>query len=249
MRTLVIIPTYDERQALPVTLEHLRRTVPEVDVLIVDDSSPDGTGQWAEEWAAKDAQVQVLQRAGKDGLGRAYLAGFEWAFHRGYRRVVEMDADGSHRAQDLPRLLAQAKPDVDLVIGSRWIAGGRVVNWPGVRRLISRAGSRYARLALGLRVQDATAGFRVYQTASLQRMSLHQVQSQGYCFQIDMTWRVQRGGGRIIEVPITFVERTRGESKMSRAIVWEAIARLTEWGIADRRRRLGEWIQALRRRA
>lgn len=254
MRTLVIIPTYDEREALPGTLAQLRETVPDVDVLVVDDASPDGTGAWAEEAAADDPRLHVLHRAGKQGLGRAYLAGFDWALAHGYDAVVEMDADGSHRAQDLPRLLeaAVAAPHPDLVIGSRWVPGGTVVNWPWYRQLISKAGTAYARLALRLSVRDATAGFRVYPATTLQRLPLDEVDSQGYCFQIDMTWRVERSGGLVVEVPITFVERTQGRSKMSRAIAWEAITRLTRWGVEDRWRRLRRRVgrrQALRRRA
>ncbi|WP_156250561.1 polyprenol monophosphomannose synthase [Pseudactinotalea terrae] len=255
MTTLVIMPTYNEREALPTTLAHLRQTVPEVDVLVVDDSSPDGTGEWADRATASDSQVHVLHRAGKEGLGRAYLDGFRWAMERGYDTVVEMDADGSHRPEDLPALLtaARSEPAPDLVIGSRWVPGGSVVNWPWTRQLISKVGTGYARLALRLTVRDATAGFRVYPARTLRRLPLGEVESQGYCFQIDMTWRVQRARGRVIEVPITFVERTQGRSKMSRAIALEAITRLTEWGLDDRRRRIKLRIeklaQALRRRA
>lgn len=255
MTTLVIMPTYNEREALPTTLAHLRQTVPEVDVLVVDDSSPDGTGEWADQATASDPQVHVLHRAGKEGLGRAYLDGFRWAMERGYDTVVEMDADGSHRAEDLPALLTAARshPAPDLVIGSRWVPGGSVVNWPWTRQLISKIGTGYARLALRLTVRDATAGFRVYPARTLRRLPLAEVESQGYCFQIDMTWRVQRARGRVLEVPITFVERTQGTSKMSRAIALEAITRLTEWGLDDRRRRIKLRIeklaQALRRRA
>ena len=255
MKTLVIMPTYNEREALPSTLAHLRETVPEVDLLVVDDSSPDGTGEWADQAAASDTQLHVLHRAGKEGLGRAYLEGFRWALARGYEAIVEMDADGSHRPEDLPALLAaaSAEPAPDLVIGSRWVPGGSVVNWPWTRRLLSKLGTGYARLALRLTVRDATAGFRVYPARTLLRLPLSEVESQGYCFQIDMTWRVQRARGRVVEVPITFVERTQGTSKMSRAIALEAITRLTEWGLDDRRRRIklrAETLaQALRRRA
>lgn len=255
MSTLVIMPTYNEREALPSTLTHLREQVPEVDVLVVDDASPDGTGAWADSFAARDPQVHVLHRAGKEGLGRAYLGGFRWALAQGYQYIVEMDADGSHRAEDLPALLAAARsePAPDLVIGSRWIPGGAVVNWPWTRQLLSRLGTGYARVALRLDVRDATAGFRVYPARTLHRLPLAQVESQGYCFQIDMTWRVARARGRVVEVPITFVERTQGRSKMSRAIALEAITRLTEWGLDDRRRRISLRVdaltQALRRRA
>ncbi|MFV0425962.1 MAG: polyprenol monophosphomannose synthase [Beutenbergiaceae bacterium] len=249
MKAVVIIPTYNEREALPHTVDRLRRTTPELDILVVDDASPDGTGQWADQAATTDSQLHVLHRARKEGLGPAYLAGFAWALAREYTHLVEMDADGSHRAQDLPRLLRVAEHGADLVIGSRWVPGGRVVNWPWHRQLISRAGTGYARLALGLEVRDATAGFRVYRAQMLRELPLDEVESQGYCFQIDMTWRIWRSGGRIVEVPISFVERTLGESKMNRAIAWEAMTRLTQWGIDERRRRLVDRLQALRRRA
>lgn len=247
-RTLVVVPTYDERASLPITLAELRRAVPDVDVLVVDDASPDGTGEWAERAAARGDRLHVLHRAGKQGLGRAYVAGFDWALERGYDVVVEMDADGSHRPTDLPRLLA-ALPGADLVIGSRWVPGGGVRNWPLSRQLLSRLGTWTARRALRLRVQDATAGFRAYPASTLRRIPLGEIESQGYCFQIDMTWRVARAGGRVVEVPITFVERTQGRSKMSRAIAFEAMTRLVVWGLQDRRRRLRRWTQALRRRA
>jgi len=249
------MPTYNELESLPTTLALLRETVPDVDVLVVDDASPDGTGAWADAAAAADPRLQVLHRTAKNGLGRAYLEAFRWALDQGYDAVVEMDADGSHRSVDLPRLLAAARiePAPDLVIGSRWVPGGAVVNWPWHRQLISRLGTWYARAALRLTVHDATAGFRVYPARTLRRLPLADVESQGYCFQIDMTWRVERAGGRVVEVPITFVERTQGTSKMSRAIAVEAVTRLTEWGVEDRARRLRNlldgWRQALRRRA
>lgn len=235
MSVLVVIPTYQERTALPDTLARLRAAVPEADVLVVDDASPDGTGEYADGVAARDGQVHVLHRTRKDGLGRAYLAGFGWALERGYDAVVEMDADGSHRPSELPRLLeAAARSGADLVIGSRWMAGGAVRNWPRSREVLSRGANAYTRLAMGLAVHDATAGFRVYRAATLRRLPLAGVQSQGYCFQIDMTQQVRLLGGRIVEVPITFVERAAGESKMSRAIVVEALWRVTVWGLAYR---------------
>ncbi|CAM3272293.1 polyprenol monophosphomannose synthase [Occultella aeris] len=250
--TLVIIPTYNERPALPGTLARLRAAVPAADVLVVDDASPDGTGQWADEAASGDAQVHVLHRAAKEGLGRAYIAGFRWGLDRGYDQLVEMDADSSHRPEDLPRLLAAA-PEVDLVIGSRWVPGGMTENWPLSRALLSRGANTYANLAIGLGVKDATAGFRVYQAATLRAMDLEHVNSAGYCFQIDMTWRIRRAGGTVVEVPITFVERVEGESKMSRDIVVEALWRVTAWGAQARSRQLSSVVsgmsQALRRRA
>lgn len=238
-RTLVIVPTYNERVALPHTLARLRAAVPDADVLVVDDASPDGTGEWADEAAQTDGSVHVMHRAGKQGLGRAYVAGFGWALEHGYEYVVEMDADGSHRPEELPRLLAAAKdPRVALVIGSRWVPGGKVVDWPLVRRLISRGGTTYARLMLRLPVRDTTAGFRVYPAWVLRVLPLSEVDSHGYGFQVDMTYRVHQRGGRIVEVPVTFVERAEGTSKMSRAIVWEAFVNVGRWGVRDAWRRV-----------
>jgi dolichol-phosphate mannosyltransferase len=251
-RVLVVIPTYDERENLPTALERLRMSVPDADLLVVDDGSPDGTGALAEEIAAHDAEatgrvaIHVMHRTGKQGLGTAYITGFRWALERGYDVVVEMDADGSHRAGDLPRLLA-AVPVADLVIGSRWVPGGSVVNWPLSRQILSRGGNTYTRVALGLPLRDATAGFRAYRAETLAKIELDEVASHGYCFQIDMAWRVQRAGGRIVEVPITFVEREHGQSKMSRAIVVEALANVTVWGVEQRARQLGAAIRRLGR--
>ncbi len=235
MKTLVIIPTYQERAALPDTLERTRAAVPDADVLVADDASPDGTGDLADAYAARDPHVHVLHRAGKEGLGRAYVAGFRWALERGYEAVVEMDADGSHQPEQLPFLLeALEEEEADLVLGSRWVPGGRVVNWPRHREILSRGGNTYTRLAMGLPVRDATGGFRVYRATTLARLPLGEVLSQGYCFQVDMTARVTDLGGRVVEVPITFVERQVGESKMSRAIVVEALWRVTVWGARHR---------------
>jgi dolichol-phosphate mannosyltransferase len=179
----------------------------------------------------------VLHRAGKLGLGTAYVAGFGWALARGYDVIVEMDADGSHRAEDLPRLLA-ATVDADLVLGSRWVPGGRVLNWPVSRHLLSRGANTYTRVVLGIPLQDATGGFRAYRADLLGKLALDEVASQGYCFQVDMAWRAVRTGARVVEVPITFVERELGQSKMSRAIVLEALVSVTRWGIAERSRRV-----------
>jgi len=252
-RVLVIIPTFNERENLPGALARLRANVPGVDVLVVDDGSPDGTGTLAEEIAVQDAadigreSIHVLHRTGKLGLGTAYIMGFRWALERGYDVVVEMDADGSHRAEDLPRVLA-AVVDADLVIGSRWVPGGSVVNWPYYRQVLSRGGSTYTHVALGLPIKDATAGFRAYRADMLRRLELDEVASRGYCFQIDMAWRVLRAGGRAVEVPITFVERELGQSKMSRTIVVEAIANVTVWGVKERARQVRAAVRALRRR-
>ena len=240
---LVVVPTYDEAQTLPGTLARLRAAVPEADVLVVDDGSPDGTGDLAERAAAEDAAVHVLHRSGKQGLGKAYVAGFGWALARGYDVVVEMDADGSHQPEELPRLLdafGAGTPGerVDLVIGSRWVPGGRVVNWPWHREVLSRGANTFTRVAMGLPVRDATAGFRAYRAPVLAGLHLDEVASAGYCFQIDMAWRVHLAGGVIREVPIRFVERQQGRSKMSNRIVVEALVRVTGWGVTHR------WAQA-----
>lgn len=231
--TLVIIPTYNERDSLPVQIDGVRAAAPDVDILVADDNSPDGTGEWADARAAEDSHVHVLHRPGKQGLGAAYLAGFAWGLEHGYDILVEMDADGSHRAQDLPDVLA-APGDWDLAIGSRWVKGGAVVNWPKHRLALSTGANTYVRLMLGLDVKDATAGFRAYTADVLRSLDLATVESQGYCFQIDMAWRVVKAGGTVVEVPITFVEREQGVSKMSGAIIREALVKTTVWGMKER---------------
>jgi dolichol-phosphate mannosyltransferase len=232
-RVLVVIPTYNESDNIRIIVDRVRRAVPAVDVLIADDDSPDGTGVIADELAGADPRVHVLHRPGKQGLGAAYIAGFGWAGERGYDAVVEMDADGSHAPEELPRLLDAAR-DADVVLGSRWVRGGKVVNWPVHRLLLSRGASLYTRLALGLPVRDATGGYRVYRMPVLDKLDLDQVASQGYCFQIDLAWRSYRKGLRVAEVPITFAERERGASKMSSNIVSEALWRVTAWGVQAR---------------
>jgi dolichol-phosphate mannosyltransferase len=232
-RMLVVIPTYNESENLPRIVARVRAATPLVDILIADDNSPDGTGDIADALAAADAAVHVLHRPGKAGLGAAYLAGFEWALARGYDAVVEMDADGSHRPEDLPRLIA-ALPDADLVLGSRWVAGGQVVNWPLSRKLLSRGGNAYTRVMLRAPVRDATGGYRIFRASALRLLDLGAVESQGYCFQVDLVWRAVQRGLVVREVPIMFVERELGTSKMSRAIVLEALAKVTRWGIDDR---------------
>ncbi|MBG6184407.1 dolichol-phosphate mannosyltransferase [Arthrobacter sp. CAN_A214] len=233
MRVVTIIPTFNEIESLPLTLARLRKAVPESDVLIVDDNSPDGTGDFADNAAASDPQVFVLHRTGKAGLGAAYIAGFRWGLDRDYDVLVEMDADGSHRPEELPSLLA-AVDGADLVIGSRWVPGGSVVNWPVHRKLLSRCGSTYSRAMLGLPVRDITAGFRAFRRETLESLDLASVESVGYGFQVDMTFRVARLGKTITEVPITFVERELGASKMSGNIVFEAIGNVTKWGLSAR---------------
>nr|WP_231709377.1 MULTISPECIES: polyprenol monophosphomannose synthase [unclassified Arthrobacter] len=235
---MTIIPTYNEIESLPITLKRLRDAVPDSDVLIADDNSPDGTGGYADEAAANDPKVHVLHRKGKEGLGAAYIAGFRWGLERGYDILVEMDADGSHRPEELPRLLEASKAGADLVIGSRWVTGGSVVNWPFHRKLLSRAGSTYSRFMLGIPVRDITAGYRAFRRGTLEQLDLGAVESVGYGFQVDMTFRVARLGLKITEVPITFVERELGDSKMSGNIVVEAMANVTRWGLTARWRKL-----------
>ena len=215
----------------------LRMAAPHVHILVVDDASPDGTGEIADALAREDDHVQVLHRRAKQGLGVAYLAGFGWGLKRGYDVLVQLDADGSHQPEELPRMLSALR-HADLVVGSRWVPGGRTLNWPLARRLISQGGTLYARLALGIPIRDATGGYRAFRASALQTLDLHDVASQGYCFQIDLAWRAVRDGWRVVEVPITFVERDQGRSKMSAAIVAEALRRVTAWGVQHRTARL-----------
>lgn len=229
MNTLVIMPTYNEAQSITEIVRNLLNTVSEIDLLIVDDNSPDGTGKLADEIAAQNSRVSVLHRTEKNGLGPAYLAGFAWAFERSYEFVIEMDADGSHRAEDLPKLLVRA-PFNDLVIGSRWVRGGKVLNWPLSRQIISRTGNTYARVMLRTGVRDITAGFRVYRASFLKSLDLANIASAGYSFQVELAWRTFKANGRIEEVPIIFVERAHGNSKMNNRIVLEALWRVTKWG-------------------
>lgn len=232
----VIIPTYNERDNIELIVTRVRTSVPSADILIVDDNSPDGTGEIADKLAAGDESVHVMHRQGKSGLGVAYIAGFRWALERGYGVLVEMDADGSHDPQDLPRML-DALESSDLVIGSRYVPGGTVVNWPKSREVLSRGANTYVKLLLGIGVRDATGGYRAYRARTLQTIGLDEVDSQGYCFQIDLTLRTVEQRLKVSEVPITFTERARGASKMSRAIIVEALWRVTQWGLAGRGRR------------
>lgn len=238
MKTLVVIPTYNEIDSLPLTLEALRTWVPDAHVLVVDDGSPDGTGDWAEQRAGTDPRVDVLHNPVKGGLGAAYIAGFHWALEGDWEVICEMDADGSHRARDLPQLLAAVRDGADLAIGSRWVPGGAVVNWPRNRHLLSRGANLYANLFIGLGVNDATAGFRAFRRETLEGLDLDGVESTGYCFQIDMTRRVKDAGLRIVEVPVTFVERELGESKMDGDIINEALVRVARWGVERRGRQI-----------
>ena len=236
-RILVIIPTYNEIDSLPGILDRVRASVPDADVLVVDDGSPDGTGDLADRRAESDDRIHVLHRTQKAGLGAAYLAGFGWGLDRGYDALVEMDADGSHRPEELPRLLAALR-SADLVLGSRWVPGGTVLNWPASRKVLSRGGNFYTRMALGIPLRDATGGYRAFRAGTLRALGLDGVASEGYCFQVDLAWRALQQGFVVREVPITFVERAAGMSKMSRQIVLEALCRVTQWGAAHR------WAQA-----
>jgi dolichol-phosphate mannosyltransferase len=230
---LVVIPTYNERENLGPILDRLHKALPDVHVLVVDDGSPDGTGELADERAAANENVHVMHRTEKAGLGAAYIAGFRWGLAREYNTIVEMDADGSHAPEDLPRLL-DAVGDADLAIGSRYVPGGAVVNWPLKRQVLSRGANVYSQLALGMRTRDITAGFRAYRRPVLEKLALDEVNSHGYCFQIDLTIRTAEAGFEIVEVPITFTEREIGESKMDGSIIREAFLRVAKWG-AERR--------------
>ncbi|GAA4114017.1 MULTISPECIES: polyprenol monophosphomannose synthase [Streptomyces] len=236
-KALVIIPTYNEAENIKPIVARVRAAVPEAHVLVADDNSPDGTGKFADEIAAEDDQVHVLHRKGKEGLGAAYLAGFRWGIEHDYGVLVEMDADGSHQPEELPRLLTALK-GADLVLGSRWVPGGRIVNWPKYREYISRGGSTYSRLLLGVPIRDVTGGFRAFRRETLEGLGLDEVASAGYCFQVDLARRAVAAGFHVVEVPITFVERERGDSKMSNDILVEALWRVTAWGVESRANKL-----------
>src|SRR3984957_1067385 len=234
-RVLVIIPTFNERENLPLIHQRVKAACPEVHVLIVDDSSPDGTGELADELAAADAgRTHVMHRTAKDGLGAAYLAGFAWGLGRQYSVLVEMDADGSHAPEQLNRLLEAIDGGADLVIGSRYVDVGNVRNWPWRRGALSWTANTYARLALDIGIHDITAGYRAYRREVLEAIDLDGGDSKGYCFQIDLTWRAITNGFVVAEVPITFTERELGVSKMSGSNVREAVVKVAQGGIAGR---------------
>jgi dolichol-phosphate mannosyltransferase len=243
-RVLVIVPTYNERDNIELIIERVTRAVSSINVLVVDDGSPDGTGKIADTLAHEDERVKVLHRSEKAGLGPAYIAGFDWGLAAGYDVLVEMDADGSHPPEQLPALLATLER-ADVVLGSRWVPGGRVVNWPRTREILSRGANLYTRLALGIKLGDATGGYRAYRRAVLESIDYQAVASEGYCFQVDLVWRAIEDGFRVLEVPITFTERERGESKMSGSIVREALVMVTKWGAQHR---LNQLQNALRGR-
>ena len=238
-RTLVIIPTYNEVENLPLILGRVRKSRPDAHVLIVDDGSPDGTGELADELCAADRKhVYVMHRTAKDGLGAAYLAAFAWGLERGYSVLVEMDADGSHAPEQLYRLLDAIDNGADLAIGSRYVEGGTVRNWPARRLVLSKTANTYARLLLGVGIHDITAGYRAYRRGVLEKLGLDAVDSKGYCFQVDLTWRAVNEGFTITEVPITFTERELGVSKMSGSNIREAMVKVARWGIGGRVNRL-----------
>lgn len=236
--TLVVVPTFNEADNIAAVVARLRAAAPHADVLIADDNSPDGTGKLADELADRDGAVHVLHRENKEGIGAAYLAGFRWGLERDYDTLVEMDADGSHRPEELPRLLTALSAGADLVLGSRWVHGGRIVNWSKYREILSKGGSTYARLALDVPIRDVTGGFRAFRKETLRGIDMADVASAGYCFQVDLAWRAHRQGYRVVEVPITFVEREFGVSKMSGEIVVEAAWRVASWGVRSRFDRL-----------
>jgi len=228
MRTLVLMPTYNEAAGIEHSIQDLLDQVSDVDVLVIDDNSPDKTALVVSSRFADNPRVHVLSRSAKQGLGKAYLAGYSWGIEHGYKRLVQMDADGSHRPEDLNAML---QAEADLVIGSRWVAGGSVRNWPRHRQAISRFGNWYAGITTGLKVRDLTAGFRVYRAEFLSDLNLERLEAQGYGFQVEMTRRAIARGASWIEVPITFVERESGVSKMTNQIIFEAFWLCTKWGI------------------
>jgi len=238
-RVLVIIPTYNEAENIRLITDRVRRAVPSVDILVADDNSPDGTGALADELTASDNHIFVLHRPGKQGLGEAYKAGFAWAKDKGYDVVVEMDADGSHAPEELHKLL-DALRDADVVLGTRYVPGGSVHNWPLHRLLLSRGGNIYIRMALGMPFKDATGGYRAYRMDVLDKIDVATVASQGYSFQVELAWRAYKQGLRVAEVPITFTERELGASKMSGNIFKEQLLRVTVWGVQSRKATLLE---------
>ncbi|MGB3764639.1 MAG: polyprenol monophosphomannose synthase [Ornithinimicrobium sp.] len=244
----IMLPTYNEIQNLTGMVRRLRANVPEATIVVLDDNSPDGTGALADDLAAADSQVQVVHRPRKEGLGRAYMQGMGWARSHGYQVAVQIDADGSHQPEQLPSLI-RAGSQADVVIGSRWVPGGAVRNWPVHRKALSLGGNLFVRVALGIPIRDATAGFRVYRLDALDSMHLQDVASQGYCFQVDLTLRAHDAGLRIVEVPIEFIEREHGNSKMGTSIVTEALVRVSAWGVQRRIAQARSRVGRLRARA
>jgi len=233
MKRLIIIPTYNELANAPTLIERIFKHIPDAHILIIDDGSPDKTGEKIKELQSKYPPLFLLERASKSGLGSAYRTGFAWGLERGYEELIEMDADLSHRVRDLKKMIdaKELQPNTDLVIGSRWMPGGKTENWSKSRELLSKAANLYVRAMLGMGVKDSTAGFRIYSSLILRKINLEAIKSEGYSFQIEMTRAVHKLGGKIIEVPITFRERESGVSKMSRNIVREAMLLVTIWGL------------------
>ncbi|MDY3049354.1 MAG: polyprenol monophosphomannose synthase [Rothia sp. (in: high G+C Gram-positive bacteria)] len=244
MRVLTVIPTYNEKENLPIVVERLRAAVPASDILVVDDNSPDGTGQLADALAAEDSQIHVLHRKVKDGLGGAYLAGFDWGLAENYDVLVEMDADCSHQPEQLPLLLEAIEEGADLAIGSRYVPGGKTKNWPWHRQVLSRGANLYTRLILGTAVRDITAGYRAYRRQALQGLNLEGIDSKGYVFQVDLAWRSEQAGLKIREVPITFVEREVGDSKMDGSIILDSMKKVTSWGLKGRLNSLQKFLKS-----
>ena len=236
-RVVMVIPTFNEALNIEWIVGRLRAARPDVDVMIVDDNSPDGTGDIADRLAAADTAISVVHRTEKAGLGAAYLHGFRVALDAGYDVIGEMDADGSHQPEQL-HLLLTGLESADLVIGSRWVKGGSVVNWPLFRKFLSIFGNLYVRLLLGIKVRDATAGYRVFRRTTLEKINIDTVDSAGYIFQTDMAWRTLQAGLVVEEVPIEFIERERGDSKMSGAVASESLKQVTKWGLHERRAKL-----------
>jgi dolichol-phosphate mannosyltransferase len=239
MRVVVVVPTYNEATNLGPIVARVRAAQPDLDVLVVDDASPDGTGALADKLALRDTHVHVLHRAKKGGLGKAYVAGFAWALAQQYDVVGQMDADGSHQPEQLGLLLEALQEPADLVIGSRWVRGGSIVNWPVRRELLSRGGNFYTRALLGIRVRDATSGYRLFRRTTLEQIELGTIESSGYVFQVDVVVHALRAGLRVAEVPIEFLERERGESKMNAKVASESLRRITAWGLTERWRQVG----------
>ena len=231
---LIVLPTYNEVDNITSILDGIRDAAPQADMLVVDDGSPDGTADRVRWVARRMPGLHLLERTSKDGLGAAYRAGFAWGIEHDYDVLVEMDADGSHRPQDLPSLITAVTNGADLAIGSRYVSGGVIPKWSLGRRLLSRGGNLYASLMLGLGVNDATAGFRAYRASLLQRIDFQSLKAGGYGFQIEGAWKAVRSGASVTEVPITFEDRVAGESKMSKAIVVEALRLVTRWGLGER---------------
>ena len=230
---LVIIPTYNEAESLPILVRELFVLPKDFNYLVVDDGSPDGTADICQKLKSEIPTLEILRRSKKSGLGSAYRDGYRYALEKNFDAVIQIDADGSHQVSDLPKLLSkfESNSSVDLVIGSRWIKGGSVLNWSKHREALSRLANIYSNFLLGLGVKDSTAGFRIYKTSAITKLNLGNIKSEGYCFQIEMTREIKKIGGVISEVPITFVERQFGKSKMSGKIVIEAMLRVTYWGL------------------